>query len=93
MAGWFESQHRFLQPLGKSLEVFSAYHACHFMVSGQFGQLLELGGVFVELSSLHPKFEELLLRPFSAHNILEILGEVIDHRVPDPFIGVSSSCA
>ena len=28
MAGRFEGQHRFLQPLGKSLEVFLADHAC-----------------------------------------------------------------
>ena len=27
---------------------------------------------------------------FLAHYVLEILGEVIDHCVPDPFIGVSS---
>ena len=28
MMGRFECQHRFLQPLWESLEVFSAYHAC-----------------------------------------------------------------
>ena len=29
--------------------------------------------------------------PFLAHDILEILGEVIDHCVPDPFIGVPAT--
>ena len=60
------------------------------MVSSQFGQLLELGGIFVEFSSFHLEFKELLFRPVPAHDILEILGKVIDHCVPDPFIGVSS---
>ena len=91
VAGWFEREHRFLQPLWESLEVFSAYHARLFVVSGQFGQLLELGGVFVQLSSLHSELEELLLGPFSAHNILEILGKIVDHSIPDPFVGISPS--
>ena len=63
------------------------------MVSGKLGQLLKLGHVFVQLSFLHSEFEEFLLSPFSAHDILEILGEVVDHSIPDPFIGISSSCA
>ena len=75
------------------MEVFPAYHAGQFMVSGQFGQLLELGCVLVQLSFLHPKFEEPLLGPFPAHDVLEILGKIVDHCVPDPLIGVSSSCA
>ena len=62
------------------------------MVPGKFGQLLKLGCVFVQLPSLHSEFEEFLLSPFSAHDILEILGKVINHGVPDPFISVSSSC-
>ena len=28
---------------------------------------------------------------FPAHYILEILGEIVDHGVPDPFVGVSSA--
>ena len=63
------------------------------MVSGQLGQLLELGRVLVQLSSLHLEFEELLLGPFPAHNVLEVLGKVIDHCVPDPFVGVSYTSA
>ena len=61
------------------------------MVSGQLGQLLELGRILVQFSLLHLEFKELLLCPFSAHNILEILGKVVDHSVPNPFVGVSSS--
>ena len=61
------------------------------MVSSQLGQLLELGSVLIQLSSLHSELEELLLGPFSTHDVLEILGKVIDHSFPDPFIGVSSS--
>ena len=60
------------------------------MVSGQFGQLLELGCVLVQLSSLHFELEKLLLGPFSAHDILEVLGKIINHSFPDPFISVSS---
>ena len=61
------------------------------MVSSQFGQLLELGRIFIQLSSFHFELEELLLSPFLTHDILEVLGEVIDHSFPDPFISVSSS--
>ena len=61
------------------------------MVSGQLGQLLELGRILVQLFSLHLELEEFLLGPFLAHNILEVLGKVVDHSFPDPFIGVSSS--
>ena len=61
------------------------------MVSGQLGQLLELGCILVQLSSFHLELEELLLSPFLAHDVLEVLGKVIDHSFPDPFIGVSSS--
>ena len=93
MTGWFKCEHRFLQPLREPLEILPAYHAGQFMVSSQFGQLLELGRVFVQLSSLHLEFEELLLGPFPAHHVLEVLGKVIDHCIPDPFIGVSSPCA
>ena len=35
--------------------------------------------------------KELFLHPFLAHDVLEVLGKVIDHCVPDPFIHVSSS--
>ena len=92
VSSWFESNHGFLQPLGKSLEVSVTDHASLFVVSCKLSQLLELGCVFIQLSSLHSEFEELLLGPFSAHDILEILGEIIDHRVPDPFICLPSSC-
>ena len=51
--GWFKGEHRFLQSLRESLEVFPAYHAGQFVVSSQFGQLLELGRVFIQLSPLH----------------------------------------
>ena len=61
------------------------------MVSGKLGQLLELGHIFVQLSSLHSELEEFLLGPLSAHDVLEILGKVINHGVPDPFVCVSSS--
>ena len=61
------------------------------MVSGQLSQLLELGRILVQLPSLHLELEELLFSPFSAHDVLEVLGKVIDHSFPDPFIGVSSS--
>ena len=61
------------------------------MVSSQFGQLLELGCIFVQFSSLHLELEEPLLGPFSAHDVLEVLGKVVDHSVPNPFIGVSPS--
>ena len=63
------------------------------MVSGQLGQLLELGRIFIQFSSLHLEFKEFLLCPFSAHDILEILGKVVDNSVPNPFVGVSPSCA
>ena len=63
------------------------------MISSKFSQLLELGCVFVQLSSLHLEFKELLLGLFSAHDILEVLGKVIDHSVPDPFVHFPSSCA
>ena len=90
---WFESNHRFLQSLRKPLEVAVTNHAGLFMVSGELGQLLKLGSVFVQLSSLHSEFKELLLGPFSAHDVLEILGEIIDHCVPDPFVCLPSSIA
>ena len=61
------------------------------MVSGQLGQLLELGGVLVELSSFHLEFEEPFFSSLSTHDILEVLGEVIDHSVPDLFVCVSPS--
>ena len=83
---WFKSNHQLLQPLWKPLEVSSAYHACLFIISGQFGQLLESRRVFVQFPSFHLEFEEFFLGFFLAHYILEILGEVIDHSVPDPFI-------
>ena len=91
MAGWFEGNHRLLQSLWESLEISSAYHASLVIVSSKFGQLLELGHVFIQLSPLHSEFEEFLLGSFSAHDILEILGEVVNHSVPDPFIHVPSS--
>ena len=65
--------------------------SCLFVVSSQLGQLLELRHIFVQLSSLHLELEELLFGPFSAHDVLEVLGKVIDHSFPDPFIGVSYS--
>ena len=92
MAGWFEGNHRLLQSLWESLEISSAYHASLVIVSSKFGQLLELGHVFIQLSPLHSEFEEFLLGLFLAHDILEVLGEVINHGVPDPFICVPSPC-
>ena len=93
VSSWFKSDHGFLQPLGKSLEVSVTDHAGLFVVSCELSQLLELGHVFIQLSFLHSEFEELLLGPFSAHDILEILGEIVDHCVPDPFICLPSSGA
>ena len=70
-----------------------ADHAGLLMVPGELGQLLELGRVFIQLSPLHSEFEELLLGPFSAHDVLEVLGEIVNHCVPDPFICLPSSHA
>ena len=75
------------------LEVSVTDHAGLFVVPSKFGQLLELGCVFIQLSFLHSEFEEFLLSSFPAHDILEILGKVIDHSVPDPFVCVPSSSA
>ena len=61
------------------------------MIPSQLGQLLELGCIFVQLSSLHLEFKEFLLGPFLAHDVLEVLGKVVDHSFPDSFIGVPSS--
>ena len=91
MTSWLECNHGFLQPLGKSLEVTMAYHSSLFVVPCKLCQLLELGRVFIQLSSLHPEFEEFLLSSFSAHDILEVLGEIVDHGVPDPFVRIPSS--
>ena len=90
VTGWFKCEHRLLQPLWEPLEVLLAYHARQFVVSGQFGQLLKLGRILVQLSSLHFEFEEFLLGPFLGHDVLEILGKIINHGFPDPFVGVSS---
>ena len=91
VSSWFESDHGFLQSLGKSLEVSVTDHAGLFMISCELSQLLELGCVFVQLSFLHLEFEEPLLGSFSAHDILEVLGEIVDHCVPDPFICLPST--
>ena len=93
MAGQFEGNHQLLQSLWESLEISSAYHAGLVIVSGKFSQLLELGCVFVQLSPLHLEFKEFLLSLFLAHDILEVLGKVVNHGVPDPFICVPSLCA
>ena len=93
MVGRFEGNHQLLQSLWESLEISSAYHASLFIVSGRFSQLRELGRVFVQLSPLHSEFEEFLLGPFPAHDILEVLGKVVNHGVPDPFVCVPSPCA
>ena len=90
MTGGFKSKHRLLQSLWESLEVSSTYHSGLFVVAGQLCQLLELGCILVQFPSFHLELEELLFGSFPAHNILEILGEVIDHSIPDPFVGVSS---
>ena len=78
--------------MGKPLEVSVAYHSSLFMEPSELSQLLKLGHVFVQLPFLHSELEEFLLSPLSAHDILEILGEVVNHGVPDPFISISSSC-
>ena len=93
MAGQFEGNHQLLQSLWESLEISSAYHAGLFVVSGKFGQLLKLGCVFIQLSSLHSEFEEFLLGLLPPHDVLEVLGKVVNHGVPDPFICVPSLCA
>ena len=58
---------------------------------GQFAELLILGCVVVQLPSLHAEFEELFLSPFLAHDVLEVLGKVVNHCFPNPFVGVPSS--
>ena len=37
------------------------------------------------------ELEELFLGLFLTHNVLEVLGKIVDHCVPDPFIGVPPS--
>ena len=76
---WFKANHCFLKSLWQPLEVLVAYHTSEPVVPCKFTELLVFGRVIIQFSPLHSEFKELLLGPFLAHDVLEVLGEVIDH--------------
>ena len=72
----------------ESSEIILAQFAIGFLVHGHVRQVPESASIFIQLPFLHFEGVEFCIGLFLAHNILEGLGEVIDHVVPDMLVPI-----
>ena len=85
---WFHLHHGLLQADGEPSEVVFAQLAVGFLVHGHARPMSEPACVFVQLPLLHFEGVEFCIGSFLAHNVLEGLGAVIDHVVPNMLVPI-----
>ena len=84
----FHLHHGFLKTDGESSEIVLAQFVVGFLVHGHTHQVPKPASVFVQLPLFHFEGVEFCVGPSLAHDVLEGLGEIIDHVVPDVFVPV-----
>ena len=87
----FKVDHGPLEALRKSLEELLTNHGLVNIVFSHLDHMFEICHIFVDITSLHLKGEDVAPCKVFAHVILECFGKVIDDRGPDPFVCLSSS--